>query len=232
MLGAIVLMLLWNVGAPLRLFGWLGGLVAVGVAILISAQPYRVARIFGFLDPTFDPSGINYQPNQAQYGFATGGWWGIGLGYSRMKWGYLSEAHTDYILAVIGEELGAFATLLVIALFVTFAFGGIRIALRSSSFYGRVVSGGITAWLAFQAAMNVAMVLRLMPVVGVPLPFVSYGGSGLVVSLAAIGLLIRVALEDDATARYLRGLRRARRPRGRLSAVLSARAPQPEEGTS
>lgn len=232
LLGAIVLMLLWNVGAPLKLFAWLGAAAAAVVVVLVNAQPYRMARIFGFLDPTFDPSGINYQPNQAQYGFATGGWWGIGLGYSRMKWGYLSEAHTDYILAVIGEELGAFATLAVIVLFVTFAFGGFRIALRSSSFYGRVVAGGITAWLSFQAAMNIAMVLRLMPVVGVPLPFVSYGGSGLVVSLAAIGILVRVALEDRATERYLRRLRRARRPRGRVSAVLSARAPHLQEGTS
>ena len=224
-MGLIVVLMLWNVGASLRILGAFAAGIGVVVLGLVVATPYRVARILGFLDPTAGAEGINYQPNQAQLGLASGGWWGVGLGYSRMKWGFLSEAHTDYILAIIGEELGLMGTLTVIGLLLTIGYAGFRIALRAGSFYSRIVAAGITSWIMVQAAVNICVVLRLLPVLGVPLPLVSYGGSSLVVNLAALGILVLCARDEPAAKHYLEKRRRERRPRGRLSAVVPVRRP-------
>lgn len=218
-MGLILISMLFIVGAPMRLLAGFGAVIALGVVAMVKFADYRVQRVFGFLDPTVDPSGINYQPNQAQYGLAMGGWWGVGLGRSRQKWGSLSEAHTDYVLAIIGEELGLVGTLGVIALFVVLAYAGFRIALRSGSFYARIATAGLTAWLAIQAAVNIAMVLRLLPVLGLPLPLVSYGGSSLVMNMAALGILLRCAREEPKAQQYLAQAKKSRRPRRRPFAV-------------
>ncbi|MFP5416807.1 MAG: putative lipid II flippase FtsW [Actinomycetes bacterium] len=222
-LGALVLAVLWCVGAPLRVLGALAAMVAGGVGVLVATNPHRLARIFGFLDPAADPTGINHQPLQALYGLATGGWFGVGLGASRQKWGKLSEAHTDYVLAIIGEELGLVGTLAVLCLFIVLGWGGVRIALRSSTFFGRLIAAGVTSWLMLQALVNVMVVLRLLPVIGVPLPFVSYGGSALLANAIALGILVACAREEPDAQAWLARRARSRRPRRRRSAVLPGR---------
>lgn len=222
-MGMIVLVMLWNVGGSVKVLLGLGGLVTAGVIGLVVFGASRMARITGFLDPNSDLSGINYQPSQAQFGLASGGWWGVGLGYGRMKWGYLSESHTDYILAVIGEECGLIGTLAVLALLLLLTYGGFRAALRTDSFYARTVASGISCWFGFQALVNIFVVLRLLPVMGVPLPLVSYGGSSLVVNLAAIGVLLRVAKEEPETRAVLARRKNFLLPKARLSAVMGGR---------
>lgn len=224
-LGILVVAVLWCVGAPGRVLGVLGGGVAVAGAALVLISPSRIARIGGFLDPAADPTGVNHQPLQALYGLATGGWLGVGLGASRQKWGSLSQAHTDYVLAIIGEELGLVGTLSVLALLALLGFAGVRIALRSATFYGRLVAAGITSWFMIQALINVMVVLRMLPVLGIPLPFVSYGGSALLANTIALGVLVSCAREEpDAAAWLERRRKRKKAPRRRVSAVLPGQA--------
>lgn len=222
-LGAVVLGVLWCVGAPWRVLGGLFAVVGAGVVGLALTNASRLARIFAFFDPTSDPTGVNYQPNQALYGLASGGWWGLGLGQSRQKWGFLSEAHTDYVLAIIGEELGLVGTLSTMGLFMVLGYAGFRIALRSATFYGRVIAGGITTWFMLQALVNVMVVLKMLPVLGVPLPLVSYGGSSLLASMMGVGILVACALEEPDAAAWMARHRRKKQPRRRLSAVLPGR---------
>lgn len=224
-LGALMLALLWCVGAPWRVLGGLMGLVAIGAAVLVTTNTSRIARILGFLDPTSDPTGINHQPMQALYGLATGGWLGVGLGRSRQKWGSLAESHTDYVLAIIGEELGLIGTLVVLVLFVVLAWAGVRIALRSSTYFTRWVSAGITAWLLMQALINIMVVLGLLPVLGVPLPFLSYGGSALLANVMAVGILVACARDEPDARAWLRRRAQAKAPKRRLSAILPGRRP-------
>lgn len=212
LLGAIMLALLWFVGAPGRVLAGLTLGIGAGVAVLAFLEPGRLARISGFLDRTSNLTGVNHQPQQAIYGLATGGWWGVGLGASRMKWGKLVEAHTDFVLAIIGEELGVWGTLVVLFLLFAIGFAGFRIALRTGSEYGRLLAAGITSWLMIQAIVNVFVVLRWMPVIGVPLPLVSYGGSALMSSLIGLGILVSCAREEPEAKAYL-AKRRKRRPR-------------------
>lgn len=129
---------------------------------------------------------MNQQPIRGAFALASGGWWGLGLGASEQKWGMLAGSHTDFIFAIIGEELGLMGTLVVIGLFVVLSYAGFQVALRSDDRFARLASAGITAWFAIQALVNVAVVLRLLPVFGVPLPFISYGGSALLANLAAL----------------------------------------------
>ncbi|MFT3877276.1 MAG: putative lipid II flippase FtsW [Propioniciclava sp.] len=224
-MGAIVMAILWCVGAPWRILGSIFALVAAGVGILLATgNQSRLARIFGFLDPSADPTGVNHQPMQALYGLATGGWLGVGLGRSRQKWGSLADApHTDYVLAVIGEELGVVATLIVFALFLVLAWGGVRIALRTGTFFGRLVAASVTAWLLLQALINMMVVLRMLPVLGVPLPFLSYGSSSMLANLAAVGILVACAREEPQALAWLKRRAAARGPRRRLSMVLPGR---------
>lgn len=222
-LGAIVLAVLWCVGASWKVLGGLFGMVGAGAIALALAEPNRVARIFAFFDPTSDPTGVNYQPNQALFALASGGWWGLGLGKSRLKWGFLSEAHTDYVLAIIGEEMGLVGTLSTMALFLVLGYAGYRIAIRSSTFYGRIVAGGITTWFMLQALVNVMVVLKMLPVLGVPLPLVSYGGSSLLSTMMGVGILVTCALEEPDAKAWLARHRRTKQPRRRLSAVLPGR---------
>jgi cell division protein FtsW len=159
----------------------------------IWVEPYRRARIFSFIDPWHDAQGAGYQTVQAIIGIGSGGPFGVGLGQGPSKVNYLPEAHTDMIFAVIGEELGLVGTTLVIAAFAVLAYAGMRVALRCRDPFGKRLAAGLTALICGQALINVAAVLGLAPLTGITLPFVSYGGSSLIVSLASVGVLLNIA---------------------------------------
>jgi cell division protein FtsW len=201
-------------GVPMRLLAF-GSVLALGVgAIAIWSEPYRRARLFSFLDPWHDAQGAGFQIVQATIGIGSGGVTGRGLGESVTKTGYLPEAHTDMIFAVIGEELGLIGSTFVIGAFALFAFAGFRIALRSRDPFGKLLAAGLTALVCGQAAINLAAVLGIAPLTGVPLPFVSYGGSSLVVLLAGVGILLNIAVNERVVeARVSDRGRRDRRSR-------------------
>jgi cell division protein FtsW len=236
MLGAILVVS----GTPLRVLG-AGGAIASGLAMAaIWVEPYRRARLFSFLDPWHDAQGAGYQTVQAIIGLGSGGPLGVGLGHGPSKVNYLPEAHTDMIFAVIGEELGLIGTTLVMTAFVVLAYAGLRIALRCRDPFGKRLAAGLTTLVCGQALINVAAVLGLAPLTGITLPFVSYGGSSLVVSLASVGVLLNIARHGGkataqvpdrsrgdgrpraAVARGRGGARRARR-QGDLRRVAGSR---------
>ncbi|PLS76434.1 MAG: putative lipid II flippase FtsW, partial [Actinobacteria bacterium] len=195
-LGCIVLALLFVAGTPLRAMAALGaGALAVTLVVGLAA-PYRRARMVSFLNPWADAGNTGYQVVQSLVGLGTGRWSGVGLGASRAKWGFLPNAHTDFIFAIIGEELGLVGTLFVLALFMGFAVLGVRTALRAPDRFGTLLAAGITAWVVGQAMINIGAVTGVVPVTGVPLPFVSFGGSSLVILLAAVGMLLNVAAQE------------------------------------
>lgn len=163
------------------------------VAVKVMSVPYQRARLLAFLDPWADASGAGYQIIQAWYALGSGGWTGVGLGLSKQKFGYLPAAHTDFILAIIGEELGLVATVTVVVLFALYVFYGTRIAATTNDRFGKLLAGGVTAMIGVQAVINIGAVIGYWPITGVPLPFISYGGTSLVVSLLASGLLLSVA---------------------------------------
>jgi cell division protein FtsW len=186
---------------------WIGASVALiaGLgALAIAIEPYRLGRFTAFLNPFADPQGVGYQTIQARLAFGTGGWTGIGLGLSRQKFFYLPEAHTDFILAIIGEETGLLGTLAVVAAFVAFAYAGTRIALGTRDTFGRLLAGGLTGMIATQALMNMAAVTGLMPVTGKPLPLVSFGGSSMLLTAACIGLILSVSSHGALAPRAVR----------------------------
>lgn len=192
-LASIVLTLLFVAGLPMQRIATIG---AVGVALATVgalAAPYRRARVLAFLHPEADPQGTGYQTLQAWMAMAEGGVSGVGVGASRAKWGFLPFAHTDFIFAIIAEEFGFIGAALVIALFVALALVGIRTAFRAPDAFGMLLAAGITAWFVVQAFVNIGAVVGVLPITGVPLPFVSSGGSSLVTSMAACGLLLNVA---------------------------------------
>lgn len=218
-MGALVLATLWYVGAPARVLAGIVGTVGVLVAGLVMASPHRMSRIFGFLNQDVDPLGVNNQPIKAIFALASGGWWGLGLGASRQKWGGLVESHTDYVLAVVGEELGLFGTLLVFILFLILGYAGIRIAMRSDDRFSRYTAAGVTSWFMLQALLNIAVVLRMVPVLGVPLPLLSYGGSALLANLLALGFLLSCA-RNEPQARAV--IKRRRRRKEKKTLVTTA----------
>ncbi|OPC83302.1 putative lipid II flippase FtsW [Embleya scabrispora] len=189
----LVLALLWIAGAPGRLFAMAIAVVSVLTTVLIVLKPHRAARFAGFLDPFSDPDGSTLQAAQGIYSLATGGWFGSGIGTSYGKWGTLPEAHTDFIFAVIGEELGLVGTLSVLTLFAALGYAGIRVASRTKDQFVRLAAGGATAWIMAQVMINVGAVLGLLPIAGVPLPLVSYGGSALLPTMFAVGMLLSFA---------------------------------------
>jgi cell division protein FtsW len=168
-----------------------GGLIAIWI------EPYRRARVFSFLDPWSDPTDSGFQIVQALIGFGSGGVTGEGLGESVSKVLYLPEAHTDMIFAVIGEELGLVGSMLVIGAFGAFAFAGFRVAIRCKDPFGKLLAAGLTALVCGQASVNLAAVLGIAPLTGIPLPFVSYGGSSLVMLLAGVGILLNIAVNGE-----------------------------------
>ncbi len=188
-----VIGVLWMAGAPaLQLAGVTAGFVAAGAALALY-EPYRRARLTGFLDPWDDVQGTGWQTIQSLVGVASGGVFGVGLGASRAKWGFLPFAHTDFIFAVIAEELGLVGALSVVVMFLAFAFLGFRVAAQAPDRFGSLLAGGVTLWILMQALVNIGGVLGLLPVTGVTLPFISSGGSSLVVTMVATGMLLSVA---------------------------------------
>jgi cell division protein FtsW len=220
-MAGIVVGVLWIVGAPLAVLAGLGAAGAAGVAAMFVTSPVRMRRLAAFLDPTFNSGGINDQANAGMYAIASGGWWGVGLGASRQKWGSLPEAHTDFIFAVLGEEFGLLGSLMVLALFAVLGYAGVRIASRSDDPFARYAVGGVTSWFMLQGLFNLAVVLRLLPVAGVPLPMVSYGGSALVANLLAVGVLLGCARREPDARRML--ARRSGRPAPRMTTVTGSR---------
>jgi cell division protein FtsW len=192
-IGVMLAAILVVSGTPLRVLAAGGGIASALALAAIWFEPYRRARLFSFLDPWQDAQGAGYQTVQAIIGLGSGGPLGVGLGHGSTKVNYLPEAHTDMIFAVIGEELGLIGTTLVIAAFVVFAYAGLRIALHCRDPFGKRLAAGLTAMVCGQAMINIAAVLGLAPLTGITLPFVSYGGSSLVVSLAAVGVLLNIA---------------------------------------
>ncbi len=199
-LAVIACGVLFAAGAPLRLFVLLGGIGLLGILALTLAAPYRMSRFTSWLDPSADRLGEGWQVTQGQFALGTGGWWGVGLGGSREKWGSLPEAHTDFIFPVVGEELGLVGTMTVLVLFAIVAFVAFRLVHSSDDMFVRLASAGVGTWIVFQAVVNVGAVLSLLPITGVPLPLVSYGGSSLVPLLISLGMLMSFARKAGATA--------------------------------
>jgi cell division protein FtsW len=211
--------------------GILGGATIV---MLIIRTPYRLARITTFLDPlSADPLGDSYQIRQILIALGSGGLTGLGLGASRQKFGYIPASHTDGIFAILGEELGFIGCLVVIGLFAFLAYRGFRIALAASDAFGTILASGITCGLIFQAIVNFGVVTASLPVTGVPLPLISFGGSSLVVSMASLGLLLAISRrtmpvtkEEKEEHREVDRLRRRDR-RARLSGAGRRAKPNP-----
>lgn len=209
---AVIVGMLWVAGLPARYMGVVLAGLGVVCIYFVATAPHRVARLLTFLDPSSDPDKTGYQAIHAFMGFARGGFWGVGLGGSRQKWGSLPEAHTDFILAIIGEELGLFGSLVVLVLFALFAVAGIRVAMRTKDAFVRYAAAGIVIWILSQAMINMGMVLGLLPVVGIPLPLISAGGSSLFATLVACGILLNCATTEPG-ARVALDASRARRRR-------------------
>jgi len=197
MLGAVLLV----AGVPSATLGAAGAVVVALGAVAIWAEDYRRERFLAFLDPWSDPQHAGFQTVQALIGLGSGGLFGEGLGESVAKIFYLPEAHTDMIFAIVGEELGLVGAALVIAAYGVFAYAGLRIALRCREPFGKVLAAALTTLVAGQAAINLAAVLAIAPLTGIPLPFVSYGGSSLVVQLASVGVLLNIARDDRGSKR-------------------------------
>ncbi|MCD9874140.1 putative lipid II flippase FtsW [Streptomyces guryensis] len=225
-LTAILFGLLWLAGAPTRLFvGVLSVAAAIGV-ILIKTSPNRMARL-ACIGATEPKSGVAdcWQAVHGIYALASGGIFGSGLGASVEKWGQLPEAHTDFIFAVTGEELGLAGTLSVLALFAALGYAGIRVAGRTEDPFVRYAAGGVTTWITAQAVINIGAVLGLLPIAGVPLPLFSYGGSALLPTMFAIGLMIAFA-RDEPAARAALSMRQPRFGRKRAGGALRDRGPR------
>ena len=192
-MGAIVFSVLFVAGLPLVRLAGIGVVAATFATLLALAEPYRRNRLLAFLDPSRDPGNTGYQINQSLMGVASGGWLGVGLGESRAKWGFLPNAHTDFIFAIIAEELGLIGALIVVSLFLAFAVFGVRVAVTAPDRFGALVAAGITAWILAQAFVNIGGVIGLLPITGLTLPFVSFGGSSMMVTMGATGILLNIA---------------------------------------
>ena len=197
-LGMLVAGALFVAGVPMWMFGAGGALAALGVVVFIASQPgsNRQQRIEGWLGSCTDAAGLCYQTHHGTWALASGGFFGLGLGESRQKWSYLPAAHNDFIFAIIGEELGLVGTLLVVGLFAVLAVAMLRVVRFHPEPSARITTGAIFAWIVGQALINIAVVLRLAPVIGVPLPLVSAGGSALIMTMAALGVVISYARSD------------------------------------
>ncbi len=190
---SVALVVLFVAGARLATLATLSAGTLVAGLALTWVERYRWERLFAFLHPWSDLGNTGYQVAQSLVALGTGHVGGVGLGASRAKWGFLPNAHTDFIFAIIGEELGLIGTLLVVALFVVFAALGVRTAIRAPDLFGTLVAAAVTTWVVGQTVVNMGAVTATLPVTGVPMPFVSFGGSSLVVTMVAVGMLINVA---------------------------------------
>jgi cell division protein FtsW len=195
----IFLALLWVIGTPGRVFAGMLILAGLAIAFMMVSSKYRMERILGFLDPQGGPTGPYMQSIQGKYALGSGGITGVGLGASGEKWGWVPESTSDYIFAILGEELGLIGTLCVTFLYGLLAFAGLRIARRVSDLFCRLAAAGITAWIVMQAVVNIGVVIGVLPITGVPLPLVSAGLSSLLSTLVGLGMLMSFArLEPGA----------------------------------
>jgi cell division protein FtsW len=216
LLAFIAIGMLFVAGAPLRHIIPIG-ISGAGLAILAGiAAPYRRERILAFMDPWKDPLESGYHAIQSMIALGSGGLFGVGLGASRQKWSYIPNAHTDFIYAIIGEELGLLGTFAVLGLFLFLAFMGIRTAVKAPDRFGMLIAAGITIWISLQALVNMGAVTSSLPITGVPLPLVSFGGTSLVMSLAAMGVLLNIAKQGEEGPTPRRKRKRRRRGPARV----------------
>jgi len=200
----IFLALLWVIGTPGRLFVGILGLMGFALLILIIVAPYRLERITGFLHPgAANALTRDWQSTQGQFAVGSGGWFGVGLGAGKLKWGWVPNATTDFIFAIIGEELGLVGTLCVTFLYGGLAYAGLRIARRVPDTFMRLAAAAATAWIVVQALVNIGAVIGLLPIEGVPLPLVSAGLSSLLATLAALGMLMSFAKREPGASQAL-----------------------------
>ncbi len=219
----ILLALLWVIGTPARLFGVILCLVVFALVILIIVQPYRIERLTGYLSQSQSPIGQNQQGIQGKWAIASGGFFGVGLGDSKEKWGWVPNSTNDFIFAILGEELGLIGTVCVLLLYGGLAFGGLRVARRVTDPFMRLAATGATAWIIVQALVNICAVVGLLPITGVPLPLISAGLSSLLATMAAIGILLCFARSEPGAREAL--AMAAPRWRRRLSAAFSKADP-------
>jgi cell division protein FtsW len=203
MLLVIFLALLWVIGTPGRVFAGLLILMALAMLLMIVSAKYRFERMMGFLNPQVGSNGANWQGVQGRYAIGSGGIFGVGLGASGQKWGYVPESTSDFIFAIIGEELGLVGTLCVTFLYGGLAFAGLRIARRVPDLFCRLGATAITAWIVMQAVVNIGAVIGVLPITGVPLPLVSAGLSSLLVTMLALGMLMSFARSEPGAAEAL-----------------------------
>lgn len=198
-LGVICLMsmaIFFTAGAQVKHLLSLVGVGFASVAVLILIAPYRLARLTVFMNPDHDPSGSGYQVSQALLAVGSGGLFGAGLGQSRQKFNYLPEPVTDSIFAVIGEEFGFIGAVLLVSLFLYLAWRGLRIAQGAPDMFGRLIVVGVVAWIVFQSFINISAIIGLIPLTGIPLPLISYGGTSLAVILAGVGIVLNVSRQS------------------------------------
>jgi cell division protein FtsW len=196
---AVVLCLLFLAGARLRHMALVGAAAVPVVVVAVLGASYRLRRIFAFLDPWADPRGAGFQIIQSYLALGAGGALGRGLGESKQKLFYLPEAHTDFIFAIVGEELGFLGASATVGLFGLLLWRGVRIGSRAADPFGALAALGITAMLATQALVNLGVVVGLLPTKGLPLPFVSSGGSSLLVAMAGVGLVLNISQQADVS---------------------------------
>jgi cell division protein FtsW len=215
----IFLALLWFIGTPGRVFVGLLIFMLLVLLLLAVTESYRFKRLTGFWDTTStSASSVNWQPTQGKYALGSGGIFGVGLGASREKWGWLPESTSDFIFAIIGEELGLVGTLCVTALYGGLAFAGLRVARRAPDTFSRLLSASITAWIVCQAAVNIGAVIGATPITGVPLPLVSKGLSSVLVTMVGLGMLMSFARREPGASQALAARRTS--PRGRALSWL------------
>ncbi len=224
----VFLALLWIAGTPGRVFTALLILMGLVLLLLVVTEPYRMQRLLGYVNQTnTNPVGQNMQSIQGKYALGSGGIFGVGLGASREKWGWLPDSTSDFIFAVIGEEFGLVGTLCVTALYGGLAYAGLRVARRATDTFSRLASAAITTWIVMQAVVNIGAVIGVLPITGVPLPLVSEGLSSVLVTMVALGMLMSFARREPGAAQAL-----AARGPSALSRVLSWLGPRTRRARS
>jgi cell division protein FtsW len=198
---AILMSAYWAGGGRFRHVALLVAVLGLAFLAVTLFEGYRFARLVSFKNPFADPLGAGFQSTQALYGLGSGGFFGVGIGHSVEKYGWLPEAHTDFIFAIIGEETGLVGTTLVMLGFLCFAVRGYRAGLRAADRFGVVLAVSITTWIAFEALLNMGTVTNTLPIAGVPLPFFSYGGTALATTLAAVGVLLSIARRGSSSSK-------------------------------
>ena len=202
--GPILLSLFFAAGAPIKLFTWSAMVGLLAILVMSIQESYRIQRFLSWINPTAENQDAGWQVTHGKYALASGGWTGIGLGASKEKWGWLPAAHTDFIFAVVGEEIGLIGTVIVLILIGTIAYVAITLARKTNDLFTKLVATGVMAWIIVQSIINIGAVIGLLPVTGVTLPLVSYGGSSLVFTMSAIGVLMAVLRSEPSVKAELK----------------------------